>query len=29
MQMLEKRRVAAVRLDAIGDYNPQALTSLG
>jgi hypothetical protein len=29
MQMLEKRRVAAVRFDAIGDYNPQALTSLG
>jgi len=29
MQMLEKRRIAAVRLDAIGEYNPTALTSLG
>jgi hypothetical protein len=29
MQMLEKRRVAAVRLDAIGDYDPQGLTSMG
>lgn len=29
MQMLEKRRIAAVRLDAVGEYNPTALTSLG
>lgn len=27
MAMLEKRRLAAVRLDAIDDYNPQALTT--
>ena len=29
MQMLEKRRLAAVRLEAIGDYDPQALTTAG
>ncbi|EGB13242.1 hypothetical protein DND132_0024 [Pseudodesulfovibrio mercurii] len=29
MQMLEKRRVSAVRLDAIGDYDPMALTTMG
>lgn len=28
-QMLEKRRLAAVRLEAIGDYDPTALTSVG
>lgn len=27
MQMLEKRRLAAVRLEAIGDYDPQAAAS--
>ena len=29
IQMLEKRRLAAVRLEAIGDYDPTALTSVG
>lgn len=29
MRMLEKRRLAAVRLEAIGDYNPSALTTAG
>ncbi|WP_316901313.1 hypothetical protein [Pseudodesulfovibrio indicus] len=29
MQMLEKRRLAAVRLEAVGDYNPTALTTAG
>ena len=29
MQTLEKRRLAAVRLEAIGDYNPQAVTIIG
>jgi hypothetical protein len=29
MQMLEKRRLAAVRLEAIGEYNPQAVTTAG
>lgn len=29
MQMLEKRRLAAVRLEAIGDYDPQALAEAG
>ncbi|BDQ35663.1 hypothetical protein SYK_00230 [Pseudodesulfovibrio nedwellii] len=28
VQMLEKRRLAAIRLEAIGDYNPTALTSV-
>jgi hypothetical protein len=29
MLMLEKRRLAAVRLESIGDYNPTALTTAG
>ena len=29
VQMLEKRRLAAVRLEAIGDYDPTALTTVG
>lgn len=29
VKMLEKRRVAAVRLDAIGDYDPTALAEAG
>lgn len=29
MQMLEKRRLAAVRLEAVGDYDPQAATPVG
>ena len=29
VRMLEKRRLAAVRLDAIGDYDPTALTTAG
>jgi len=28
IQMLEKRRLAAIRLEAIGDYDPTALTSI-
>ncbi|MBG0791698.1 MAG: hypothetical protein H0S80_14500 [Desulfovibrionaceae bacterium] len=29
MEMLEKRRLAAVRMEAVGDYDPQALTTAG
>lgn len=29
MEMLEKRRLAAARLDAVGDYDPQAVTQVG